>query len=83
MSFFHPIHSTGHNTANSRVHAQATLTSPGHGTGLKNLSIVKSLTGRAGQNISVGLSILANVIGGSLMLCGLLFLPQIIAGLLA
>ena len=77
---------------NPRIHAQATLNTHAHGTGLQANSMHTgsmqtgpmhiSVFQRAGKNVSIVLSVLANVVGGSLVISAMLLLPQIIAGLI-
>ncbi len=62
---------------------QATRTAPGHGTGAVAGTLEKSPTAGEATVIKLVFSVLANVIGGTLLLSGLLVLPHVIARVLS
>ena len=67
---------------------QATRLVPGHGTGLENQAVnddsFRDDSYRDKSSLlSLVLSVLANAIGGSLLLGGMFFLPHLIAGILS
>jgi hypothetical protein len=67
---------------------QAARVVPGHGTGLKNQAVNDdSFQGdpcqKESSRLMLVVSVLANTIGGSLLLSGMFFLPHLIARILS
>lgn len=63
--------------------SQASRRSPGHGSGVDRLSGKDELQQDKYPALRQVLSILANVVGGALLLSGMLILPHVIAGILS
>ena len=71
------------------IHPQATFIHrqsrvlPGHGTGLEEQAANDGSFQEDVSFIQLALSVIANVIGGALLLSGMFFLPQVIARILS
>ncbi len=63
-------------------HAQATPNTHGHGTGLQTGYLFIGVLKKSGKNLSIVVSVLANAVGGTLVISAMFLLPQIIAGLI-
>jgi len=66
---------------------QAPPTGPGHGTGAQGRELNDEMANEtmqkdASTQLPMVISVLANVIGGTLLLSGMFLLPHIIAGLM-
>ena len=59
--------------------SQATRVLPGHGTGLKNQAVNDDTCLDDNSPLKMVLSVLANVIGGALLLSGMLFFPHLLS----
>ena len=65
------------------IQVQATRVLPGHGTGLEQQAANDESCEDDSSLFSFVVSVLANVIGGALLLFAMLVLPQLIAGILS
>lgn len=63
-----------------QFHSQATRLLPGHGTGMQEQAVNDDNYHDGISPLRLVVSVLANVIGGALFLCGLFILPHVIAG---
>lgn len=66
----------------NQVQTQATRVLPGHGTGVEIEAVNDDLYQDESSSLRSVLSVMANVIGGTLLLSGMFFLPQILAEIL-
>ncbi len=66
----------------TQVQTQATRVLPGHGTGLDIEAVNDDLYKDENSPLMLVLSVMANVIGGTLLLSGMFFLPQLLAEIL-
>ncbi len=66
----------------THIQTQATRLLPGHGTGVENRAINDEIYHDESSSLMVVLSVLANVVGGVLLLCGMFVLPHIVMSLL-
>ena len=67
----------------SEIQAQATRVLPGHGTGVENEAVNDDVYQDENPPLRLMLSVIANVIGGTLLLSGMFFLPQLLAEILS
>ena len=65
----------------TQIKSQASRVAPGHGTGIEGQAVNDDMFERANDPLLLVLSVLANVVGGTLLLSGLFVLPHIIAGI--
>ena len=65
------------------VQIQATRVLPGHGTGLESRAVNDESYEEKRSLFGLVLSVLANVIGGALLLSGMFVLPHVIAKILS
>lgn len=61
-------------------HSQATRILPGHGTGLSAEAVNDDDYIEGPSSLRMVFSVLANVLGGGLLLASLFLLPQLVAG---
>ena len=67
----------------TQIQSQATRVLPGHGTGLDDLSVNDEFFNDENSLLRLVFSVLANVVGGTLLLSGMYFLPHVIGRLLS
>ena len=67
----------------TQIQSQATRVLPGHGTGLDDLSVNDEFFNDENSPLRLVFSVLANVVGGTLLLSGMYFLPHVIGRLLS
>ena len=65
------------------IQPQASRVLPGHGAEVEGQAINDDVYHREKTLVWMVLSVLANVIGGVLLLSGMFFLPHLVAGLLS
>jgi len=65
------------------IQTQATRVLPGHGTGMDDLSVNDEFYHDGNSPARWVFSVLANVVGGTLLLSGMFFLPHLIGRLLS
>ena len=65
----------------THIKSQASRVAPGQGTGIEGQAVNDDMFERANDPLLLVLSVLANVVGGTLLLSGLFVLPHIIAGI--
>ena len=70
-------------TTITHIHTQATRLLPGHGTGVEDCAVNDENYHQEGSTLRTVFAVLANVVGGTLLLSGMFVLPHIIAGLLS
>ena len=63
--------------------SQATRVLPGHGTGAQEQAVNDDIYHDAGSQVRMVFTLLANVVGGVLLLSGMFILPHVIAGILS
>ena len=63
--------------------SQATRVLPGHGTGVQEQAVNDDSYDDENSPLRMVFSVLANVIGGVLLLSGMLLLPHVLAGILS
>ena len=63
--------------------SQATRVLPGNGTGAQDPAVNDDIYHDAGSRVRMVFTVLANVVGGVLLLSGLFVLPHVIAGILS
>ena len=61
----------------TQIQTQATRVLPGHGTGMEDQAINAEVCGDENSLPRVVLSVLANVVGGALLLFAMLILPHV------
>ena len=66
-------------TSGTKLHSQATYLLPGHGTGTKNPASNDENYQQEESVFKITMSVLANVIGGALLLTAMFNLPIILA----
>jgi len=66
----------------TQIHSQACRVLPGHGTGVNDHAVNDDVYDNKNKLLWVVFSVLGNVIGGTLLLFGLFFLPHIVARML-
>jgi len=71
------------NTIPIHFQSQATRVLPGHGTGLLRQAVNDDEYCEGQAPIRMFFAVLANVIGGALLLWGMLFFPHLLAGILS
>jgi len=69
------------NVTGAHIKSQARRVTPGHGTGIEGEAVNDDTFERANTPLLLVISVLANVVGGTLLLSGLFVLPHIIAGI--
>ena len=67
----------------TQFQTQATRVLPGHGTGVVDRAVNDDNYHDENSPVHMVLSVLANVVGGSLLLSGMFYLPHVIAKLLS
>jgi hypothetical protein len=67
----------------TQIKTQVTQELPGHGPGLETEAVNDDLYQDENSPLRLVLSVMANVIGGTLLLSGMFFLPQLIAEILS
>lgn len=61
-------------------HSQATRILPGHGTGLSAEAVNDNDYQERPSSLRMAITVLANVLGGGVLLASLFVLPQLVAG---
>ena len=72
-----------HQVTPIQFQSQATRVLPGHGTGVQDLAVNDDIYHDAGSRVRMVFTLLANVVGGVLLLSGMFILPHVIAGILS
>ena len=67
----------------TQVQTQASRVLPGHGTGVQEQAVNDDSYDDENSLLRVVFSVLANVVGGVLLLTGMFFLPFVVAGILS
>ena len=67
----------------TQIQTQASRVLPGHGTGMEDRAVNDDIYHDENSPIHMVFSVLANVIGGTLLLSGMFYLPHVIAKLLS
>jgi hypothetical protein len=71
-----------HQTTITHVQTQASRVLPGHGTGMEIEAVNDDLYQDESSPLRLVLSVMANVIGGTLLLSGMFYLPHLLAEVL-
>jgi len=66
----------------SQFHSQANRVLPGHGTGVQEPAINDEFYDNKNSMLWLVISVLGNVIGGTLLLSSMFVLPHVLAGIL-
>ena len=67
----------------TQIQTQATRVLPGHGTGMEDRAVNDDIYQDENSPLRLVFSVIANVVGGTLLLSGMFFLPHIIGRLLS
>ena len=65
------------------IHLQANHVTPGHGTGIEDVACNDEIYQQEGTRMTMFLSVMANLIGGAILLSGMFALPHLIGFLLS
>ena len=69
-------------TGDTQIQSQASRVLPGHGTGVHGQAVNDEVYDDGASPVWLVLSVLGNVIGGTLLLSGMLVLPHVLAEIL-
>ena len=67
----------------TQIQTQATRVLPGHGTGMEDRAVNDDIYQDENSPLRLVFSVIANVVGGTLLLSGMFFLPHVIGRLLS
>jgi hypothetical protein len=67
----------------TQIQTQASRVLPGHGTGMGDQAVNDDVYHDENSPLRLVFSVLANVVGGTLLLSGMFYLPHVIAKLLS
>ena len=67
----------------TQIQTQATRVLPGHGTGMEDRAVNDDIYQDENSPLRLVFSVIANVVGGTLLLSGMFFLPHVIEKLLS